>query len=89
MRPSGRYRQPPGHDRGWPGEGRGLHLPPGNEVPRRGRGTRVPGKPGGREEVLHGGGQQSVPKGPCPDHCGDHSHGGRSQSPERRCCTAE
>ncbi|GMN70209.1 hypothetical protein TIFTF001_039254 [Ficus carica] len=70
-------------------KGRGLHLPPGNEVPRRGRGTRVPGKPGGREEVLHGGGQQSVPKGPCPDHCGDHSHGGRSQSPERRCCTAE
>ncbi|GMN54051.1 hypothetical protein TIFTF001_023212 [Ficus carica] len=63
MRPSGRYRQPPGHNRGWPGEGdadgrvyccrstvriqrhpgkanpkrnkgRGLHLPPGDEVPR-------------------------------------------------------
>ncbi|GMN42782.1 hypothetical protein TIFTF001_011992 [Ficus carica] len=118
MRPSGRYRQPPGHDRRWSGEsdadgrvhccgptvrlqrhpgkanpkrdkGRGLHLPPCHEVPRRERGWRVPGKPGGREKVLHGGGQQSVPKGPCPDHCGNRLQGGRTRSSERRCRSAE
>ncbi|GMN66784.1 hypothetical protein TIFTF001_035846 [Ficus carica] len=69
--------------------GDGLHLPPSNEVPHRRWGRRVPGKPGGREEVLHGGGQQSVPKGPCPDHCDNRPHGGRSRSPERRSCSIE
>ncbi|GMN20743.1 hypothetical protein TIFTF001_043160 [Ficus carica] len=42
-----------------------------------------------REARQYARGQQSVPKGPCPDNCGNRLQGGRSRSSGRRCRSAE